>query len=375
MLCDGPMSGESLLSPAQTEFHSVGTVDVLSEYTLMLPGETLEDHSNTSKLGPECNEESCPQGAVWPCAGCGESIRDPVVLRVGSNQQWHTGCLCCDECHCPLGESVSCFLRDGRTLCRTDYARLFAEKCGGCGEAVLSSDLVVRAGRQNYHPDCLHCSLCGALLMPGVSFTLGPGGPCCQAEHTMPEQQIQKADSLKKRKGSGRRGGVWERRWLDRGRSRGVRVRVRTVLSDTQLKALCTCYSQTPRPDAEVKLQLSQLTGLNKRVIRVWFQNKRCKDKKSHAKKGGRPVSDLDFTALLCTAARPMVVLSPEPPDFALQIYVYESSWQPLDGQIKLSADHDELTLTHISQRTCFSEDLGSPPQQGDEYAATIRTI
>ncbi|CDQ83813.1 unnamed protein product [Oncorhynchus mykiss] len=74
-------------------------------------------------LGPGCNEESCPQGAVWPCAGCGESIRDPVVLRVGSNQQWHTGCLCCDECHCPLGESVSCFLRDGRTLCRTDYAR------------------------------------------------------------------------------------------------------------------------------------------------------------------------------------------------------------------------------------------------------------
>lgn len=56
------------------------------------------------------------------------------------------------------------------------------------------------------------------------------------------------------------------------------------------------------------------------------------------------------FQALLCTAARPMVVLSPEPPDFALQIYVYESSWQPLDGQIKLSADHDELTLTHISQ-------------------------
>uniref|UniRef100_A0A4W5QYB7 LIM zinc-binding domain-containing protein n=1 Tax=Hucho hucho TaxID=62062 RepID=A0A4W5QYB7_9TELE len=117
---------------------------------------------------------SCPQGAVWPCAGCGESIRDPVVLRVGSNQQWHTRCLYCDECHCPLGESVSCFLRDGRTL--------FGGTCGGCGEAVLSSDLVVRAGRQNYHPDCLHCSLCGALLMPGDSFTLGPGGPCCQPD-------------------------------------------------------------------------------------------------------------------------------------------------------------------------------------------------
>uniref|UniRef100_A0A4W5QR94 Uncharacterized protein n=1 Tax=Hucho hucho TaxID=62062 RepID=A0A4W5QR94_9TELE len=279
-------------------------------------------------LDKTCNLNT--PGAVWPCAGCGESIRDPVVLRVGSNQQWHTRCLYCDECHCPLGESVSCFLRDGRTL-------FGGTKCGGCGEAVLSSDLVVRAGRQNYHPDCLHCSLCGALLMPGDSFTLGPGGPCLESFSPM--------------SGSGRRGGVWDRRWLDRGRSTGVRVR--TVLSDTQLKALCTCYSQTPRPDAAVKLQLSQLTGLNKRVIRVWFQNKRCKDKKSHANKGGRPVSHLDFTvssALLCTAARPMVVLSPEPPDFALQIYIYESSWQPLNDQIKLSADHDELTLTHISQ-------------------------
>jgi len=35
-----------------------------------------------------------------------------------------------------------------------------------------------------------------------------------------------------------------------------------------------------PRPDALVKEQLVEMTGLSARVVRVWFQNKRCKDKK-----------------------------------------------------------------------------------------------
>ena len=41
-----------------------------------------------------------------------------------------------------------------------------------------------------------------------------------------------------------------------------------------------TCYGQNARPDALMKEQLVEMTGLSPRVIRVWFQNKRCKDKK-----------------------------------------------------------------------------------------------
>ncbi len=57
-------------------------------------------------------------------------------------------------------------------------------------------------------------------------------------------------------------------------------TRVRTVLSESQLHTLQTCYSANPRPDALMKEQLVEMTGLSPRVIRVWFQNKRCKDKK-----------------------------------------------------------------------------------------------
>ena len=54
-------------------------------------------------------------------------------------------------------------------------------------------------------------------------------------------------------------------------------ARARTVLSEKQLNILKTCYSANPRPDALMKEQLVEMTNLSPRVIRVWFQNKRCK--------------------------------------------------------------------------------------------------
>ncbi|KAF7261053.1 hypothetical protein EG68_01465 [Paragonimus skrjabini miyazakii] len=56
--------------------------------------------------------------------------------------------------------------------------------------------------------------------------------------------------------------------------------RLRTVISKRQLTTLRTCYSINSRPDSLTKQRLAQVTGLPPRVIRVWFQNKRCSDKK-----------------------------------------------------------------------------------------------
>lgn len=47
-----------------------------------------------------------------------------------------------------------------------------------------------------------------------------------------------------------------------------------------------TFFNVNPRPDALMKEQLVDMTGLSPRVIRVWFQNKRCKhNKKANAMK------------------------------------------------------------------------------------------
>ena len=60
-------------------------------------------------------------------------------------------------------------------------------------------------------------------------------------------------------------------------RDQGV---TKLVQTEEQLNILKTCYSANPRPDALMKEQLVEMTTLSPRVIRVWFQNKRCKDKK-----------------------------------------------------------------------------------------------
>lgn len=64
------------------------------------------------------------------------------------------------------------------------------------------------------------------------------------------------------------------------------KTRVRTVLNEKQLHTLSTFFNANPRPDALMKEQLVEMTGLSPRVIRVWFQNKRCKhNKKTNALK------------------------------------------------------------------------------------------
>ncbi|KAH7719299.1 Homeobox domain containing protein [Aphelenchoides avenae] len=56
--------------------------------------------------------------------------------------------------------------------------------------------------------------------------------------------------------------------------------RVRTVLTEQQLEILKQMYGNNQRPDAMTEEQVVEMTGLSSRVIRVWFENKRCKDKK-----------------------------------------------------------------------------------------------
>ena len=72
--------------------------------------------------------------------------------------------------------------------------------------------------------------------------------------------------------------------------------RVRTVLTEKQLSLLKSCYSANPRPDALMKEQMVEMSGLSPRVIRVWFQNKRCKDKKRQILHQSKVRTNLTFT-------------------------------------------------------------------------------
>uniref|UniRef100_A0A7N9CRE6 Insulin gene enhancer protein ISL-2 n=1 Tax=Macaca fascicularis TaxID=9541 RepID=A0A7N9CRE6_MACFA len=222
------------------------------------------------------------------CVGCGSQIHDQFILRVSPDLEWHAACLKCAECSQYLDETCTCFVRDGKTYCKRDYVRLFGIKCAKCQVGFSSSDLVMRARDSVYHIECFRCSVCSRQLLPGDEFSLREHELLCRADHGLLLERAAAGSPRSPSPLPGSRG--LHLPDAGSGRQPALRphvhkqtektTRVRTVLNEKQLHTLRTCYAANPRPDALMKEQLVEMTGLSPRVIRVWFQNKRCKDKK-----------------------------------------------------------------------------------------------
>ncbi|KPP76374.1 insulin enhancer protein ISL-3-like [Scleropages formosus] len=270
------------------------------------------------------------------CVGCGSQIHDQYILRVSPDLEWHAACLKCAECSQYLDETCTCFVRDGKTYCKRDYVRLFGIKCATCGLGFSSSDLVMRARDSVYHIECFRCSVCSRQLLPGDEFSVRDDELLCpdpvsvrQAPHrTHAHKQSEKT------------------------------TRVRTVLNEKQLHTLRTCYNANPRPDALMKEQLVEMTGLSPRVIRVWFQNKRCKDKKrSILMKQLQQQQHSDKTNLQGLTGTPLVAGSPIRHDNTVQgnpveVQTYQPPWKAL-SEFALQSDLDQPAF---QQLVSFSE-------------------
>lgn len=215
------------------------------------------------------------------CVGCGHRILDRFILRVFPDLEWHAECLRCAECHQYLDESCTCFIRDGKPFCKEHYSRLCPRKCAKCCKVFDRNEYVMQTRGHIYHIECFRCESCYRQLLPGDEYVLRDGQPLCTDHHEFSNQlfsndKAQDADVYENGKPISQSTCPWSS--AQRRSERATRVR--TVLSESQLRMLQTCYSANPRPDALMKEQLVEMTGLSPRVIRVWFQNKRCKDKK-----------------------------------------------------------------------------------------------
>uniref|UniRef100_A0A3P8V3Q0 LIM homeobox 1a n=1 Tax=Cynoglossus semilaevis TaxID=244447 RepID=A0A3P8V3Q0_CYNSE len=60
----------------------------------------------------------------------------------------------------------------------------------------------------------------------------------------------------------------------------GKRRGPRTTIKAKQLETLKAAFAATPKPTRHIREQLAQETGLNMRVIQVWFQNRRSKERR-----------------------------------------------------------------------------------------------
>uniref|UniRef100_A0A8C4K5D0 LIM/homeobox protein Lhx3 n=1 Tax=Dromaius novaehollandiae TaxID=8790 RepID=A0A8C4K5D0_DRONO len=172
-----------------------------------------------------------PLSPIPLCAGCNQHIVDRFILKV-LDRHWHSKCLKCSDCQTQLAEK--CFSRgDGVYSPRT--AR-FGTKC----------DFV-------YHLHCFACIVCKRQLATGDEFYLMEDSRLvCKADYETAKQR--EAESTAKRP--------------------------RTTITAKQLETLKNAYNNSPKPARHVREQLSSETGLDMRVVQVWFQNRRAKEKR-----------------------------------------------------------------------------------------------
>ncbi|XP_074039523.1 LIM1_Isl and LIM2_Isl domain-containing protein tup isoform X2 [Leptinotarsa decemlineata] len=335
---------------------------------------------NPHQMSDSCSVESqnIKNRRTSHCVGCGGQIHDQYILRVAPDLEWHAACLKCHECQRFLDETCTCFVRDGKTYCKVDYVRLFGTKCDKCGLSFSKSDFVMRAKSKIYHIECFRCRACTRQLVPGDKFALRDGGVLyCKEDHDAMEKtstpttphpagESNNNTSLSNNNhnsnstelgcmsdsgsesGSHKDGGLRKNGGGAGGGSDGKPTRVRTVLNEKQLHTLRTCYAANPRPDALMKEQLVEMTGLSPRVIRVWFQNKRCKDKKKTILMKQQMQQEKDGRKMGYGAMQgiPMVASSPVRHDspigvHPLEVQAYQPPWKAL-SDFALHADLEQ---------------------------------
>ena len=129
-------------------------------------------HVNTKR--DEGNDEIMSKN-LSKCKGCGLFINDQYIFKVLPDMFWHERCLQCAECHCKLNENTTCFVKNGRAYCKSDYARLFFSSpvnCDKCGHAIKQNDLIMKSRSKTYHYECFCCGACHKKLVAGDEYQM-----------------------------------------------------------------------------------------------------------------------------------------------------------------------------------------------------------
>ncbi|XP_064648767.1 LIM/homeobox protein Lhx4-like [Lineus longissimus] len=192
----------------------------------------------------------CSTSEILKCSGCREPILDRFVLRV-LEKPWHSKCLKCAVCKRSL--DCKCFSKGDKVYCKEDFFRLFGTKCASCGNGIAPTEVVRRAQENVYHTECFVCRLCGQSLDTGDEFYLMVDNKLvCKEDYD--EAREQDDDQANKRP--------------------------RTSITAKQLETLKVAYNISSKPARHVREKLSKETGLDMRVVQVWFQNRRAKEKR-----------------------------------------------------------------------------------------------
>ncbi|XP_064617006.1 LIM/homeobox protein Lhx3-like [Liolophura sinensis] len=269
-------------SPESNDFQSVSGHKVIRDDTRPSSGKTLE----TEELKGQSSAQGYTTGSPLRCSRCGQAIMGRYVLKV-LTRTYHPHCLTCTACGVTL--SSSCFSKGDEIFCAEDFFKKYGCKCAGCKEGIPPTEVVRRAQSHVYHTRCFTCSVCSQTFATGDQFYLLENRKLvCKSDF-----DTYSSDGRDSRSGDS---------------DSGIK-RPRTTITATQLEALKSAYTKSAKPSRHVREKLSSDTGLDMRVVQVWFQNRRAKEKRlkkdagRHRPMWDRTVRPVDRERLFCNMA------------------------------------------------------------------------
>lgn len=111
------------------------------------------------------------------CAYCNGPIKDRCVTALGKT--FHAEHFICAECGREFGDE-GFHEKDGKAYCKTDFFRMFAPKCNGCGNPIKMN--FITALDTHWHPECFVCQECHRPFETG-SFYDHNGVPLCETHY------------------------------------------------------------------------------------------------------------------------------------------------------------------------------------------------
>ncbi|XP_061926688.1 LIM/homeobox protein Lhx8-like [Entelurus aequoreus] len=224
------------------------------------------------------SSSSIPAALAQPghlvCSFCSQEILDRYLLKV-NNLCWHVRCLSCCVCKTSLGRHVSCYVKEEQVFCKLDYFRKYGTRCSRCGRNIHSGDWVRRTRGSTFHLACFSCATCKRQLTTGEECGLLENRVFCRPHYDLIMENIKRSKEHEQSK-------MDEEEAEEDGSSAVSKPakRARTSFTVDQLQVMQTQFAKDNNPDAQTLQKLSERTGLSRRVIQVWFQNCRARQKK-----------------------------------------------------------------------------------------------
>ncbi|KAH0615443.1 hypothetical protein JD844_004681 [Phrynosoma platyrhinos] len=130
--------------------------------------------------------------------------------------------------------------------------------CAGCNQHIVDR-FILKVLDRHWHSKCLKCHDCQVQLAEKC-FSRGESVYC--------KEDFFNVDPVDSEAGFGHI------------QAESTAKRPRTTITAKQLETLKNAYNNSPKPARHVREQLSSETGLDMRVVQVWFQNRRAKEKR-----------------------------------------------------------------------------------------------